>query len=78
MLPLAVILAVGIIVAILVVSCLAMARDRREAEEELHERIEQFYRVALSLKETGGESARMVYRRAQPLRQLLKEADDAA
>jgi hypothetical protein len=79
MLLLAVVLAVSLIVVLLAVSCLAMARDWKEAHEELNQRIEQFYHVALSIKEADGERARAVHRRAQPLRHLLQEAaDDAA
>ena len=76
MLLLAVVLAVGLLVLMLTLSCLAMARDWNDAQHELNERIEQFYRVAQSVKDAGGESARKVYRRAQPLRHVLQEAAD--
>jgi hypothetical protein len=72
----AIVLAVGLVVLVLILSCLALARDWNEAQQELNERIEQFYRVALSVKEAGGENARMVYRRAQPIKQVLQAADE--
>jgi hypothetical protein len=73
----AIVLAVGLVVLVLTLSCLALARDWNEAQQELNERIEQFYRVALSVKDAGGENARMVYRRAQPIKHVLRAADDA-
>jgi hypothetical protein len=72
----AIVLAVGLVVLVLTLSCLALARDWNEAQQELNERIEQFYRVALSVKTAGGENARMVYRRAQPIKQVLQAADE--
>jgi hypothetical protein len=72
----AIVLAVGILVVVLILSCLSMMKDGNEAQEELNERIEQFYRVAFSVKHAGGESARMVYRRAQPFRKILLEVAD--
>lgn len=73
----AIVLAVGLVVLVLTLSCLALARDWNEAQQELNERIEQFYRVALSVKDAGDENARMVYRRAQPIKHVLQAADDA-
>jgi hypothetical protein len=72
----AIVLAVGLVILVLTLSCLALARDWNEAQQELNERIEQFYRVALSVKEAGGENARMVHRRAQPIKQVLQAADE--
>jgi hypothetical protein len=74
----AIVLAVGIVVVMLILSCVAMMKDCNEAQEELHEQIEQFYRVALSVRHTGDECAEIAYRKAQPFRQiLLHVADDA-
>jgi hypothetical protein len=56
--------------------CWAMARDVHEAEEELKERIEQFYRIALSVKKSGDDRAHMMHRRSQPFRRILQEVAD--
>lgn len=73
----AIVLAVSILVVVLILSCLSMMKDGNEAQEELNDQIEQFYRVAFSVKHgDGGESARTVYRRAQPFRKILLEVAD--
>jgi hypothetical protein len=74
----AIVLAVSILIIMLIVSCIALVKDCNDAQEDLHQTIEQFYRVALSVKDADGESARMAYRRAQPFRQILLQASDDA
>jgi hypothetical protein len=71
-------LAVGLVMVILVLSCKAMVRDCNDAQEELKAGIAQFYRVALSVRGTGGDAAHIVHRRAQPFRYMLEEAEDDA
>jgi len=63
-------------IALLVWACCVMAKEGEEAFEELNERIRQLHQVATNVTRTGGSSATLVRRRAQPIRQLLEDMGD--
>ena len=63
-------------VALLVWVCLAKAKEGDEALEELNERIRQLQQIATSLARTGGRSAALIRRRAQPIRHFLERIGD--
>jgi hypothetical protein len=68
----------SVVVAMLVSYCYWMIRDVSEAEEELHKRVIEFYRVALDAKgiEDNIETVNEVYHRARPYRRILQEIAD--
>jgi hypothetical protein len=68
----------SVFIAVLVSYCYSMFRDVTEAEEELHQRIIEFYRVALDAKgiEDNIETVNEVYHRGRPYRRILQEIAD--
>ena len=72
----AIVIAVGWLVGMLVMACVAQAKENREAREELNERIRQLRQVASSVTQTSGRSARLLHRRAQPFRRILQDVPE--
>jgi hypothetical protein len=68
----------SVFIAVLLSWCYAMFRDVAEAQEELHQRIIQFFKVALDAKgiEDNIEIVNEVYHRGQPYRRILQEIAD--
>jgi len=68
----------SVVVAVLLSYCYWTFRDVSEAQEELHHRVLQFYRVALDVKgiEDNIETVNEVYHRGQPYRRILQEIAD--
>jgi hypothetical protein len=68
----------SIFIAVLVSYCYSMLKDINEAQEELHQRVIQFYKVALDAKgiEDNIETVNEVYHRGRPYRRLLQEIAD--
>ena len=68
----------SVVVAVLLSYCYWMFRDVTEAEEELHQRVLQFYKVALDAKgiEDNIETVNEVYHRGRPYRRILQEIAD--
>ena len=68
----------SVFIAVLVSWCYAMFRDVSEAQEELHQRVIQFYKVALDAKgiEDNIETVNEVYHRGRPYRRILQEIAD--
>jgi len=68
----------SVVVATLVSYCYWMIRDVSEAEEELHQRVIEFYKVALDAKgiEDNIETVNEVYHRGRPYRRILQEIAD--
>jgi hypothetical protein len=68
----------SVFIAVLVSWCYAMFQDVAEAQEELHQRVIQFYKVALDAKgiEDNIETVNEVYHREQPYRRILQEIAD--
>jgi len=68
----------SVVVAVLLSYCYWTFRDVNEAQEELHHRVLQFYRVALDVKgiEDNIETVNEVYHRGQPYRRILQEIAD--
>jgi uncharacterized membrane-anchored protein YhcB (DUF1043 family) len=73
----AIVLGVGWLVGMLVMACIAQARENREAREELDERIQQLQQMVSSVARTGGRSARLMRRRAQPFKAILQDITPA-
>ena len=73
---LAVALAGSIMIAALISHCFFMVRDIGDAQGDLRQRVLQFYQVALSTKTAEDDSALMMYRGSQPLRQILEDAGE--
>jgi hypothetical protein len=69
---------VSVVIAVLVSYCYSMFRDVAEAQEELHQRVIQFYKVALDAKgiEDNIETVNEVYHRGRPYRRILQEIAD--
>jgi hypothetical protein len=73
----AVALAGSIAVVVLVLQCCSMVRDISEAEDELRDRIQLFFRVAMSTKDAANaEIAHALHHQAKPLRRVLQEIAD--
>jgi outer membrane lipoprotein-sorting protein len=68
----AIVMAVGWLVGMLVVACVAQAKENREASDELNEHIHQLQQVASSVTQTSEWSARLLRSRAQPFRRILQ------
>ena len=68
----------SVVVVVLLSYCYWMFRDVSEAQEELHQRVLQFYRVALDVKgiEDNIETVNEVYHRGRPYRRILQEIAD--
>ena len=68
----------SVVVAVLLSYCYWTFRDVSEAQEELHQRVIQFYKVALDAKgiEDNIETVNEVYHRGQPYRRILQEIAD--
>ena len=68
----------SVVVAVLLSYCYWMFRDVSEAEQELHQRVIEFYRVALDAKgiEDNIEIVNAVYQRGRPYRRILQEIAD--
>jgi hypothetical protein len=68
----------SVFIAVLVSYCYSMLKDINEAQEELHQRVIQFYKVALDAKgiEDNIETVNEVYHRGRPYRRLLQEIAD--
>jgi hypothetical protein len=68
----------SIFIAVLVSYCYSMLKDINEDQEELHQRVIQFYKVALDAKgiEDNIETVNEVYHRGRPYRRLLQEIAD--
>ena len=68
----------SVFIAVLVSYCYSMLKDINEAQEELHQRVIQFYRVALDAKgiEDNIETVNEVYHRGRPYRRILQEIAD--
>jgi len=68
----------SVVVAVLLSYCYWTFRDVNEAQEELHHRVLQFYRVALDVKgiEDNIETVNEVYHRGRPYRRILQEIAD--
>jgi hypothetical protein len=68
----------SVFIAVLVSYCYSMLKDINEAEEELRQRVIQFYRVALDAKgiEDNIETVNEVYHRGRPYRRILQEIAD--
>jgi hypothetical protein len=68
----------SVVVAVLLSYCYWMFRDVSEAEEELHKRVIEFYRVALDAKgiEDNIEIVNAVYQRGRPYSRILQEIAD--
>jgi hypothetical protein len=68
----------SVFIAVLVSYCYSMLMDINEAQEELHQRVIQFYKVALDAKgiEDNIETVNEVYHRGRPYRRLLQEIAD--
>jgi hypothetical protein len=68
----------SVVVAVLLSYCYWMFRDVSEAEEELHQRVIEFYRVALDAKgiEDNIETVNAVYHRGRPYSRILNEIAD--
>ena len=63
-------------IALLVWASWALAREGDEALEELDESLRRLQQVAASVARTSGRSAELVRRRAQPIRNMLREMGD--
>ena len=63
-------------IALLCWACCVLAKEGEEAAEELNEGIRQLHQIATSVARTGGRSAALVHRRAQPIHQLLEDMGD--
>ena len=63
--------AVGWLVMMLVLGCLAKAKEVGEAREELNDRMRMLCDVAASVGRTSDKGARLVRHRSQPFRQIL-------
>jgi hypothetical protein len=73
----AVTLAGCIVVVVLASYCCSMFRDVRDAQDELHHQIQQFYHAALSAKGLEhDDTVRNLYRHGQPFRRILEEIAD--
>ena len=68
----------SVFIAVLVSYCYSMFRDVAEAQEELHQRVIQFYKVALDAKgiEDNIETVNEVYHRGRPYSRILQEIAD--
>ena len=68
----------SVVVAVLVSYCYWMIRDVTEAEEELRQRVIEFYQVALDAKgiEDNIETVNAVYHRGRPYGRILQEIAD--
>jgi hypothetical protein len=68
----------SVVVAVLLSYCYWMFGDVSEAEEELHQRVIEFYRVALDAKgiEDNIEIVNAVYQRGRPYSRILQEIAD--
>jgi len=68
----------SVFIAVLVSYCYSMLKDINEAQEELHQRVIQFYRVALDAKgiEDNIETVNEVYHRGRPYKRILQEIAD--
>jgi hypothetical protein len=68
----------SVFIAVLVSYCYSMLKDINEAEEELRQRVIQFYRVALDAKgiEDNIETVNEVYHRGRSYRRILQEIAD--
>jgi hypothetical protein len=68
----------SVFIAVLASYCYSMLKDVNEAQEELHQRVLQFYRVALDAKgiEDNIETVNEVYHRGRPYRRILQEIAD--
>jgi hypothetical protein len=68
----------SVVVAVLVSYCYWMIRDVSEAEEELHQKVIEFCRVALDAKgiEDNIEIVNAVYQRGRPYSTILSEIAD--
>jgi outer membrane lipoprotein-sorting protein len=76
MFVLAMMVTVGFLVAVLAWACCAASKAGDEAYEELNESIRRLHQVVASVTQTSGRSARMLHRRAQPFREILRDVPD--
>jgi hypothetical protein len=69
---------VSVLIVVLVSYCYSMFRDVTEAEEELRQRVIEFYQVALDAKgiEDNIETVNAVYHRGRPYSRILQEIAD--
>ena len=78
MLTVAIVGIVILFVTVLVIQCVTVVNDARDARRELDEQIRMLALVASSVGQTGGRRARNILARARPMGRILEGIKDDA
>ena len=78
MLTVAIVGIVILFVTVLVIQCVTVVNDARDARRELDEQIRMLSLVASSVAQTGGRRARNILARARPMGRILEGIKDDA